>query len=98
MFVVAVEFWLNPGRTAEFVPLIRENAKVSAEVEPGCRQFDVCLDPNDPTYVFLYEVYDDRAAFEVHLATKHFRQFDESSEAYIQRKKVRMLDQIGCGA
>ena len=52
------------------------NAKVSRETEPGCRQFDVCVEA-DTGRTFLYELYDDRAAFEAHLASAHFKAFDE---------------------
>ncbi|MGI9463684.1 MAG: putative quinol monooxygenase, partial [Aestuariivirgaceae bacterium] len=41
-----------------------------------CRRFDVCTDPDRPERVFLYEIYDDRAAFDAHLASDHFKAFD----------------------
>jgi quinol monooxygenase YgiN len=91
MYVVTVEFKLHADRAAEFLALIRENARTSMQVEQGCRQFDVCHDPKDPAYVFLYELYDDRAAFEVHLATEHFRNFDKLSGSTVLDKKVRLL-------
>jgi quinol monooxygenase YgiN len=47
------------------------NATATREREPGCRQFDVCTSADDGL-VFLYEVYDDRAAFDAHLAAPHF--------------------------
>lgn len=92
MYVVIVEFELHPEHGAAFVPLIRENARTTEETESGCRRFDVCLDPKNPAYVFLYELYDDRVAFEAHLATVHFRQFDSATAPMIREKKVRTLE------
>jgi quinol monooxygenase YgiN len=92
MYVVVVEFKLHADRASEFVALIRENARTSVQSEQGCRQFDVCRDPKDPAYVFLYEVYDDRAAFEAHLATGHFKNFDRISGPLVSDKKVRLLE------
>jgi quinol monooxygenase YgiN len=92
MYIVTVEFEVHPDRRSEFIRLIRENALTSLKIEGGCRQFDVCLDPKHPTYVFLYELYDDRAAFDAHLATEHFRHFDRLSASMVRDKKVRLLE------
>jgi len=46
-----------------------------------CRQFDVCVSASHSNGVFLYEVYDSKAAFDAHLASAHFRQFTESTAA-----------------
>lgn len=92
MYVVAVDFKIRPERLAEFMPLMLENARASRETEPGCRQFDICVDPKDRTSVFLYEVYDDRKAFDAHLATVHFKKFDPAVAPMIVSKSVRMLE------
>ena len=91
MYVVIVDFRIKPERVAEFMPLMLENARASRETEPGCRQFDVCVDPADGTAVFLYEVYDDRAAFDVHLASAHFKKFDPAVAPMVASKAVRTL-------
>src|SRR5206468_2516473 len=43
--------------------------------EPGCKQFDVLVDPKDRTKVLLYEVYLDEKAFDAHQQTAHFKQY-----------------------
>jgi quinol monooxygenase YgiN len=53
---------------------LAENAK-NARKEPGCKQFDVLVDPNDKTKAMLYEVYNDDKAFEAHQATPHFKKY-----------------------
>ena len=90
-FVVTVEFEIHPQRLDEFLPLMRENARASVDGEPGCRQFDVCTDPARPHAVFLYEVYDDRAAFDAHLASSHFKRFDAAVREMVATKSVRIL-------
>ena len=44
----------------------------SSEAEPGCQQFSVHQDAEDPTRFALYEIYDDKAAFASHRASAHF--------------------------
>lgn len=89
MYIVTVEFTLEPDKVAAFMPLMVENARASRDREPGCRQFDVCVDPQAPHIVFLYEVYDDRAAFDAHIATAHFKSFDAAVRDMVADKKVR---------
>ena len=86
-----VDFEINLEQIDAFLPLMRENASASARDEPGCRQFDVCYDPDHPGHVFLYEVYDDRTAFDAHLSTPHFKSFDAATAGMIRSKKVRAL-------
>tara|TARA_R110002073_G_scaffold104630_1_gene236863 strand:- start:3882 stop:4169 length:288 start_codon:yes stop_codon:yes gene_type:complete len=89
MFVVTVTFVVKPEHIADFSPAMIENARASEDTEPGCRQFDVCRDPKDPSVTFLYEVYDDAAAFEAHKATAHFKSFDALVQPWLASKEVK---------
>ena len=88
MYAVTVTFTLHQGQAAAFLPLMLDNARASLRKEPGCRQFDVCTDPDAPDTVFLYELYDDRAAFDAHLASPHFRAFDTAVAGMIADKRI----------
>lgn len=89
MFVVIVDFKVK----AEFVDMFRaemlHNARASREREPGCRRFDVALSEQDPTVVFLYELYDDAAAFAAHQQERHFKEFDARTAPWIGSKAAR---------
>lgn len=89
MFVVTVTFQIKPDQFEAFLPLMVQNAQTSFATEDGCRQFDVCTDENRPEEVFLYEVYDDEAAFKVHLKTPHFLKFDVEVAGMILDKTVK---------
>jgi (4S)-4-hydroxy-5-phosphonooxypentane-2,3-dione isomerase len=88
-YALSVTFTLYPGRLDDFLPLMQANARQSLQDEPGCRIFDVAL-PQDgpPDTVFLWEIYDDRAAFDTHLASRHFRDFDLATAVMVQAKTV----------
>ena len=94
MYVIVVDFDIRPDRLAAFLTLMQENAAASVREEPGCHKFDVCQDPDAPHRIFLYELYDDRAAFEAHLASPHFRNFDAASAEMITSKHVRALHRL----
>ncbi|CCV11821.1 antibiotic biosynthesis monooxygenase [Mesorhizobium sp. STM 4661] len=89
-FAITVAFELLEGAFPEFHRLVTENAALSVELEPDCLRFDV-LTPADAaasSHVFLYEIYRDRAAFDLHLASDHFRQFDQRSRDLVISKTV----------
>jgi quinol monooxygenase YgiN len=87
-FVITVDFTLKPGAMTAFRKLIDKNAQDSCADEPGCRRFDVLVPTEPGDKVFLYEIYDDRAAFDVHLKTPHFDAFNRESEGLVISKTV----------
>ncbi len=76
------------------MPLMLANARTSLRDEDGCHQFDVATDPARTHEVFLYEIYTDRAAFEAHLASVHFKDFDAAVTGMIASKDLRTYSQV----
>src|SRR5690349_4403720 len=93
-FVVTVEFVVKPEFVDDFMPAMIENARTSLRNEAGCSQFDVCVLPTDRAQIFLYEIYDDRAAFDVHLASPHFKAFDAKVADWVATKTVRLYERV----
>ncbi len=91
MYVIVVDFTIKAEHVAAFRAAMIENARRSRETERGCRQFDVCVDPKDATRIFLYELYDDEAAFQAHLKTAHFLEFDRATAPWVAAKSARAL-------
>jgi (4S)-4-hydroxy-5-phosphonooxypentane-2,3-dione isomerase len=73
-FVLAVNIKIKPENVDVWMKKALENAR-DARKEPGCRQFEVLVDPKDRTRVMLFEVYDDEKAFEAHQQTPHFKKY-----------------------
>lgn len=94
MFAVTVTFQIVPGQGAAFLPLMTANAQASLADEPGCHRFDICTEPARPDEVFLYELYTDAAAFEAHLATPHFKEFDAATAAMIAAKEIKTFGAV----
>lgn len=93
MFVVTVEFEIFAENIDQFRDEMLRQAENSLKKEQACRQFDVCFDPDSTTTCFLYEKYDDKAAFEFHLASDHFKQFDATVSHWVKTKIVRVWNQ-----
>lgn len=73
-FVLQVEITIKPENVDVWMKKALDNAR-EARKEPGCRHFDVLVDPNDNTRVMLYEIYDDDKAFGAHQQTPHFKKY-----------------------
>lgn len=54
--------------------LLRDNA-IATKTEPGCREFAVYREKDQPRTFVLYEVYDDEAAFQAHREAEHFKRY-----------------------
>ncbi|SOH93871.1 Quinol monooxygenase YgiN [Monaibacterium marinum] len=94
MFAVVVTLTVKPDQIALFMPAMLNNAQTSLATEQGCQRFDVCTDPARPNEVFLYELYTDRAAFDAHLASDHYRAFDQITGPQVISKNVRTFTQV----
>ena len=93
-FVVTVAFGIHPDYFAEFLREVVVNARNSREREPGCKVFDVCEDPAHAGQVFLYEVYQDAAAFEQHKREAHYLAFDRKVAPWVQHKAVKIYSLV----
>jgi autoinducer 2-degrading protein len=72
--VLQVNIRIKPENVDAFMSKVIENGR-AARSEPGCRQFEVLVDPDDPTKIMLFEVYDDQKAFEVHQQGAAFKKY-----------------------
>jgi quinol monooxygenase YgiN len=92
-YVVIAELAVVADHRAEFLELCKYDGTRSVADEAGCRQFDVVTTDETPEAVVLYEVYDDRAAFEAHLTMPHYKVFAEGVERLgVTRTQVRFFE------
>lgn len=95
MHIVTVLFKIHATHYSEFVIAIKDNAQASLKSEPGCHQFDVCegVGAQNPE-IFLYEVYASKEAFQAHLATPHYAQFNNLTAPWVADKAVAVFQRI----
>ena len=94
MYVVLVEFTIKPEFVGRFCERVRQQARDSLELESKCHVFDVCIDPTRDEFVMLYEVYSERSAFDEHLKSTHFIDFDNTVRDWIDHKHVACYERI----
>lgn len=92
-FVLLVNIRIKPENVERFMKGIGENAR-AARKEPGCRQFEVLVDPKDRTQVVLFEVYDDEKAFEAHQQTPHFKKYLAEAVPLLASRARQVLSKV----
>ena len=70
-YCIAVRWTIAPGHEDEVLELARSMVAPS-NAEPGCQAYILHVDPAAPDALFLYEQYDDEAAFQAHCDSPHF--------------------------
>ena len=79
MYVIIAPIQIREGHKEQFIQAIIEDAKGSVNDEPGCLRFDVIQDAGDENRIWLYEVYQDEAAFQAHTQAPHFIKFRDAT-------------------
>ena len=71
MYCVFVTIQVKPEFIEPFIAACEANHQGTL-TEPGALRFDVLRDASDETRFYLYEVYQDEAAFAAHQQTAHY--------------------------
>ena len=95
MIALVVSVRVRADKLERFLAAITENAERTFTDEPGCRRFDVTVDENDPGHFFLFEVYDDEAAFQKHTTMDHFATVNSTIETWVLDKSFKMFRTVG---
>ena len=97
MFVVVVEFTVLAEFIEPFQNRVIQQAQDSLKLEVDCQVFDVCVCCEKKNRVLLYEIYTDRTAFDVHLASAHFVDFNAAVQEWVSDKQLSTFEKLPIG-
>jgi quinol monooxygenase YgiN len=90
MMVRIAEIEVEPDYLDEYISILKEEAEASVRLEPGV----ICIYPmfqkENPTQIRLLEIYADKAAYESHLQSSHFKHYKESTLPMV--KSLQLVD------
>lgn len=75
-----VQIKLAPGVREQFLALATAHQGRVRNREPTCQRFDILEQEGDDEHVCLYEVYDDQAAFDLHVNTEYMKAYLEETK------------------
>jgi len=88
----------RPEMSEAFEQLFRPYVEPSRQ-EPGCIEYHMLRDREDPSLFVFFEVWADKAALDVHSALPHMRAFFEKRMDYLERDfDVQMIDMLSASS
>jgi (4S)-4-hydroxy-5-phosphonooxypentane-2,3-dione isomerase len=87
--VVTIE--VAPGQRDQVIRLLAEHKTRCLKDEPGTLQFEILVPKEDATRIYLYEMYRDTPAFEVHLNGPSLAQWREETAGLVKLHGVRCV-------
>ncbi len=91
MITLIVTIQIKPDHKKAFMESMMGDARGSNKDEPGCLQFDVVQDNEDPNRIHLYEVYRDQAALDAHRKAPHYTKWRETVKDWFATENVRRI-------
>jgi (4S)-4-hydroxy-5-phosphonooxypentane-2,3-dione isomerase len=88
MYGFFARFVPRDGQREAFLELLRWDTQVAREQEPGTLRLDMWENDEEPGVVYVYEVYTDEAAFEVHASHGPVKKFAEIMDTLIESYTV----------
>ena len=75
LYINAVNIDVVPGQFENYLAAIKEVGAAAIKTEPGCSEFNITVSQKDPNHLFIFEVYDNAAAFDAHLKSDHYKKY-----------------------
>ena len=75
MAYVVCATWTAKEGEADNVAAAVRNLAAPSKAEPGVLLYQAHRDPENPQVFFFYEQYADKAAYEAHVESGHFKQY-----------------------
>jgi len=84
----------RPEKAAAFETLFRAYVEPS-RAEPGCIEYHMLRDQQDPTLFIFYEIWASRGALDVHSNLPHMKQFHDQRMEFLERDfDIRAIDML----
>lgn len=96
-YVSAVDLDIVPSQMEQFMAAIKEDAAATLQ-EPGCQEFDIMVQADNPSHIFLLEVYEDQAAFQAHRASEHYKKYKAATAATVANRQTRTMTAVALHA
>jgi quinol monooxygenase YgiN len=93
MLIVVARYVVAEGHESTVARLLRRNAEAS-RAEPGCLEFSVYQEIDDPRRILLYERYTTEDAFQAHRQTPHFQDIEQQVVPLLNERAWVRLEEV----
>jgi (4S)-4-hydroxy-5-phosphonooxypentane-2,3-dione isomerase len=92
-FVNQIDLDVVPAQFDQFLSAAKANAAAAVQ-DPGVREFNIAVSQTDPHHLLFFEVYDNAAAHEAHVATDHFKAYQAATKDMVSKRTVSQLTSV----
>ncbi len=90
MMVRIAEIEIEPKDADSYKAILKEEASASVEIEPGVIAIFPMYEKGDPARIRILEIYANKAAYESHLQSPHFKRYKIATANMV--KSLRLMD------
>jgi quinol monooxygenase YgiN len=81
---------VDPLQLEKYNTALKEQMTTAVRVEPGVLTYYAAADKSDPSSITILEIYADTAAYNLHIATPHFKKYKETVKDMV--KSLELVD------
>jgi autoinducer 2-degrading protein len=97
LYISAVDLQIAPASVSKFVAALQSDGAAMVK-EPQAREFDSAVSQKDPGHVFVFEVYDNAAAYDAHQKTAAYGKFITTTMMLIKNYDIRPFSSAAMNA
>ena len=90
MMIRLSEIEIDSAHLQEYNRILQEESRASVQLEPGVIAIYPMYQKEHPSQIRILEIYENRKAYEAHLATPHFQKYKTSTLKMV--KSLRLVD------
>jgi autoinducer 2-degrading protein len=96
-YINSVDIDVAAAQIDNYLSALKENGAASVH-EPGCRAFNIAVSQKNTNHVFVFEVYENAAAFDAHLQTDHFKKYAAATKDMVAKRDPHPLSLVAAYA
>ena len=97
-YVQIAEIEIDPAQLEAYKVAIREHIETAVLMEPGVLALQAVSETEDPTHIWVFEIYADMDAYRAHLEAPHFKKYKTETENMVRSLKVVQVTPVALGA
>lgn len=94
MLIRIAEVEINEKYLSEYISILQEEAAASVRLEPGVIAIYPMFQKEKSNEIRILEIYADKAAYEAHLQTPHFKHYKTATLEMVKTLKLIDMDAI----
>lgn len=81
---------VDSNQLENYKAALKEGIETAVRVEPGVISLNAVYEKNNPTHITVFEIYADKAAYESHIQTTHFKKYKSTVANMV--KSLELVD------